>query len=143
MWICLFTKHVLFKVEKCSSFPEENLQMCFFFYFYRSKCVYSKKMRNLSSFNGVCLQDQHWVFNLSKLVHLWLILHYPLDWGDNSHKLEPLSNEVFMFIMLSNFDRKLVTVVSTLSFWDNHPDTVRKCIFPVSILEIGWPFLIC
>ena len=24
MWICLFTKHVLFKVEKCSSFHEDN-----------------------------------------------------------------------------------------------------------------------
>ena len=24
MWICLFTKHVLFKVEKCSSFPKET-----------------------------------------------------------------------------------------------------------------------
>ena len=24
MWVCLFTKHVLFKVEKCSSFPEDT-----------------------------------------------------------------------------------------------------------------------
>ena len=23
MWVCLFTKHVLFKVEKCSSFAED------------------------------------------------------------------------------------------------------------------------
>ena len=92
----------------------ENLQMCFF-HFYITKCVYSEEMRNISSFKGLCVPDHHWVFNLSKLVHLWKILHYPVDLGDSSQKLEPPSNNVCMLIMLSNFNIRLVTVVSTLS----------------------------
>ena len=120
-----------------------QLVICKCFQFYITKCVYSKKIRNFSSLKGLYVPDHYWVFNLSKLVHLWQILHYPLDWGDSSHKLEPCSNKVFMLIMLSNFDIRLVTVVSTLSLWNNHPHTERIHIFHVSILEKGWPFLIC
>ena len=132
----------LSKNLNCFTCAFSNLQMVFF-PFLHNKSVYSEKMRNFSSFKGLCVPDLHWVFNLSNLVHLWDILHYPLYWGDSWHKLEPPSNKVFMLSMLSNFDIRLVTVVSTLSLWNNHPDTERIHIFHIFILEIGWPFLIC
>ena len=42
-----------------------------------------------------------------------------------------------MLIMLSNFDIRLVTAVSTLSLLNDHPDTARIHIFHVSSLETG------